>query len=34
VRGGSDDHGWNNKESVGSFGIGVNYLNNLRELLN
>ena len=34
VTGGSDYHGWENKISVGSFGIDVNYLNNFTESLN
>ena len=34
VSGGSDFHGWDNKKSVGSFGIGVDYLNNIIEKLN
>ena len=34
VTGGSDYHGWDNKISVGSFGIDENYLNNFTELLN
>ena len=29
-----DCHGWENKISVGSFGIDANYLNNFTELLN
>jgi len=34
VSGGSDFHGWDNKKSVGSFGIGVDYLNNIIGKLN
>jgi len=34
VTGGSDYHGWDNKISVGSFGIDANYLNNFTEVLN
>ena len=34
VTGGSDYHGWDNKISVGSFGIDANYLNNFTKLLN
>jgi len=34
VSGGSDFHGWGDKNSVGSFGIGVDYLNNINEKLN
>ena len=34
VAGDSDYHGWDNKISVGSFGIDANYLNNFTKLLN
>ena len=34
VTGGSDYHGWDNKISIGSFGIDANFLNNFTELLN
>ena len=34
VAGSSDYHGWDNKISMGSFAIDINYLNNFTELLN
>ncbi len=34
VTGGSDYHGWDDKSSIGSFGINGNYLNNFNKLLN
>ena len=34
VSGGSDFHGWDNKKSVASFGIGVDYLINIINKLN
>jgi len=34
VSGGSDFHGWGNKNSVGSFRIGVDYLNNIIDKIN
>jgi len=34
VSGGSDFHGLDNKKSVGSFGIGVDYLKNIIDKLN